>query len=306
MPRRCCRKSAVDRLACLTAFVETARLGGMAAAARKLDVPRAKVSRQIQMLEAELGAQLLVRTTRALRLTEAGAVFLESAGEALDRFEEAAQRVREGQGQVRGTLKINAPMSFGLRVLGPLLARFQKANPGIELQVALSDEFVDPVRGGFDVTLRIARLEDSSLVARRLCDAPRVLVAAPTYLAERGTPAHPQELADHACLHYGFLSSGTHWVLSRGDEVSRTIATGPICANNGDLLMQAAIDGAGIALLPRFIVDEAIAQRALEVVLCEWQAPPITVYAMYPQTRRMPVRTRRFIDFLVETLDTGA
>lgn len=292
----------MDRLACLTAFVETVRAGGMAAAARKLDVPRAKVSRQIQMLEDELGAQLLLRTTRALTLTDAGAVFLESASEALDKLSEATQRVREGQGQVRGTLKINAPMSFGVRVLAPLLPRFQKANPGLELQVALSDEFVDPVRGGFDVTLRIARLEDSSLVARRLCDAPRVLVAAPSYLAERGTPAHPSELTAHACLNYGYLSTGAHWVLSRGDAVFRITATGPVCANNGDVLMQAAIGGAGIALLPRFIVDEAIATRALAAVLPEWQAPAIAVHAVYPPTRRLPLRTRRFIDFLVEAL----
>jgi len=294
----------VDRLTCLTAFVETARSGGMAAAARKLNVSRAKVSRQIQMLEAELGAQLLVRTTRTLRLTDAGALYLESVGDALDRLEEASQRVREGQGQIRGTLRINAPMSFGLRVLGPLLAKFQNAHPGLELQIALSDEFVDTVRGGFDVTLRIARLEDSSLIARRLCDAPRVLVAAPAYLARNGAPAHPRDLAAHACLNYGYLSTGNQWTLSRGEETFRATATGPICANNGDLLMRTAIDGAGIALLPRFIVDEAVAQRALEVVLPEWRPPSITVYALYPPTRRMPARTRRFIDFLVDALNT--
>lgn len=292
----------MDRFACLTALVETVRAGGMAAAARKLDVPRAKISRQIQMLEQELGAQLLLRTTRALTLTDAGAVFLESASEALDKLNEATQRVREGQGQVRGTLKINAPMSFGVRVLAPLLPRYQRANPGLELQIALTDEFIDPVRGGFDVTLRIARLEDSSLIARRLCDAPRALVASPSYLAEHGTPSHPNALTAHACLNYGYLRTGSHWVLSRGEETVRITATGPLCANNGELLMQAALGGAGIALLPRFIVDEAIAQATLVQVLPEWQTPPIAVHAVYPPTRRMPLRTRSFLDFLVEAL----
>jgi len=150
----------MDRLACLTAFVETVRLGGMAAAARKLDVPRAKVSRQIQTLEAELGTQLLVRTTRALKLTDSGAQFLESASEALDPLEEATRRIRDGLGEARGRLTLNAPMSFGTRVLAPILPQFLASNPEIELQVTLSDELVDPVRGGFDLTLRIAHLPD--------------------------------------------------------------------------------------------------------------------------------------------------
>lgn len=293
-------------LAALTAFVETVRRGGMAAAARALGVPRARISRQIQQLESELGAQLLVRTTRALKLTEAGSVYLESAGEALDRLNEATQRVREGQGQMRGTLRINAPMSFGVRVLAPLLAPFQRANPALELQLALSDELVDPVRGGFDLTLRIAQLPDSGLVARRLCPAPRVLVAAPRYLATHGVPAHPADLLQHACLHYGYLSTGTQWTLSRGDEVYRISAPGPLCANNGEVLMQAAIGAMGIALLPRFIVDPALAARTLSVVLPEWSPPLIAVHAVYPSARRLPLRTRRFVDFLVEALSAPA
>lgn len=286
----------------LTAFVDTVRRGGMSAAARALGVPRARISRQIQSLEAELGAQLLVRTTRAIKLTEAGSLFLESASEALDRLQEASQRVREGQGQMRGTLKINAPMSFGVRVLGPLLAGFQRANPGLELQLALSDELIDPVRGGFDVTLRIAQLPDSGLVARRLCPAPRVLVAAPRYLAEHGVPTHPADLTQHQCLNYGYLSTGTQWTLTRGDEVFRVSAHGPLCANNGEVLMQAAIGAMGIALLPRFIVDGALAARALSIVLPDWSPPLISVHAVYPSHRRLPLRTRRFVDFLVEAL----
>jgi DNA-binding transcriptional LysR family regulator len=290
----------MDRLACLTAFVETARLGGMAAAARKLDVPRAKISRQIQTLEAALGAQLLVRTTRALTLTEAGGILLESASEALDKLGEAEQRVRDGQTQIRGTLRINAPMSFGVRVLAPLLPKFQRDNPLLELQVGLSDEFIDPVRGGFDVTLRIAHIADSTLVARQLCDVPRVMVAAPDYLARRGTPGHANELAGHAWLGYGYLATGGHTLLRRGDETVRVVATGPLCANNGEVLMQAAIGGLGIVLLPRFIVEEALARHALEQVLPEWRAPETAVYAMFPPTRRMPARTRRLIDYLIE------
>lgn len=292
----------MDRLACLTAFVETARLGGMAAAARKLNVPRARISRQIQTLEAELGAQLLVRTTRTLQLTEAGGILLESASEALDKLHEAEQRVRDGQTQIRGTLRINAPMSFGVRVLAPVLPKFQLDHPRLELQVVLSDEFVDPVRGGFDVTLRIAHIADSGLIARHLCDVPRVMVAAPGYLARRGTPTHAEQLAAHAWLGYGYLATGAHTLLTRGDETVRVATTGPMCANNGEVLMQAAIGGLGIVLLPHFIVAEALARRALEQVLPDWHAPATAVYAMFPPNRRMPPRTRRLIDYLVEAL----
>lgn len=292
----------MDRLACLTAFVETARLGGMAAAARKLDVPRAKISRQIQALEADLGAQLLVRTTRALTLTEAGGILLESATEALDKLAEAEQRVRDGQTEIRGTLRINAPMSFGVRILAPLLPKFQLDHPRLELQVVLSDEFIDPVRGGFDVTLRIAHITDSELVARRLCDVPRISVAAPGYLARHGTPTHPEQLAAHAWLGYGYLATGAHTLLTRGDETFRIAANGPICANNGEVLMQAAVGGLGIALLPRFIVEEALDRNALQEILPDWRAPATAVYAMFPPNRRMPARTRRLIDFLIDAL----
>jgi DNA-binding transcriptional LysR family regulator len=294
----------MDRLACLNAFVETARRGGMSAAARELGVPRARISRQIQTLEQELGVRLLSRTTRALALTDAGAQLLESASDALQRLEEATCQVREAQGIVQGKLRVNAPMSFGIRVLAPLLSAFQRANPGLELHVDLSDEFVDPVRGGYDVTLRVAQLEDSSLVARRLCDAPRVLVAAPSYLAARGTPKSPEELERHQCLSYRYLSGGSHWLLARGGKAVRIETRGPVCANNGDLLMHAAIGGSGIALLPRFIVDDAIERRALKIVMPEWQAPPIAVHAVYPSSRNMPLRTRRFIDYLIESLRT--
>lgn len=292
----------MDRLSCLTAFVETARLGGMAAAARKLNVPRAKISRQIQTLEAELGAQLLVRTTRALQLTEAGSILLESASEALDKLHEAEQRVRDGQTEIRGTVRINAPMSFGVRVLAPLLPIFQRDHPLLELQVVLSDEFVDPVRGGFDVTLRIAHIADSGLIARHLCDVPRLMVASPGYLARRGTPTHPEQLAAHAWLGYGYLATGARTLLTHGDETFRVAANGPMCANNGEVLMQAAIGGLGIVLLPRFIVEEALAGRALQEVLPDWRAPATAVYAMFPPNRRMPLRTRRLIDYLVEAL----
>ncbi|WIE47746.1 LysR family transcriptional regulator [Pseudomonas sp. GM17] len=292
----------MDRIECMRAFVVTVDANGFAAAARAMDVPRSKVSKQIQALEEAIGVQLLHRTTRSLHLTEAGAEYYESAREVLAAVDEAEQRARDGIGELRGVLRVNAPMSFGLRRLGPLVPLFHEQHPNIELQLVLSDQQVDPVRGGFDVTIRIASLADSSMVAKLLAPAPRIMVASPDYLKRAGTPQTPRDLTAHQCLNYGYLQSGVSLQLSNGKDTQRVHVTGPLHANNGDLLAQAAEAGMGIALLPDFIVADALAAGRLVPVLCEWQAPPISIHAVYPSARRVPQKTRAFIEFLVAQL----
>ncbi len=188
----------MDRIECMRAFVATVGANGFAAAARAMDVPRSKVSKQIQALEEAIGVQLLLRTTRSLHLTEAGAEYYESARELL----------RDGIGELRGVLRVNAPMSFGLRRLGRLIPLFHREHPNVELQLVLSDQQVDPVKGGFDVTIRIASLPDSSMIAKLLAPAPRIMVASPDYLQRAGIPTTPRELSAHQCLNYGYLQSG--------------------------------------------------------------------------------------------------
>ena len=249
----------MDRIECMRAFVVTVGENGFAAAARAMDVPRSKVSKQIQALEDAIGVQLLQRTTRSLHLTEAGAEYYDAAREVLASLDEAEQRARDGIGELRGVLRVNAPMSFGLRRLGRLVPLFHQLHPNIELQLVLSDQQVDPVRGGFDVTIRIASLPDSSMVARLLAPAPRIMVAAPAYLARAGVPQVPRDLSQHQCLNYGYLQSGVSLQLSNGKDTQRVTVTGPLHANNGDLLAQAAEAGMGIALLPNFIVEDALA-----------------------------------------------
>jgi len=292
----------MDRIDCMRAFVATVGANGFAAAARAMDVPRSKVSKQIQALEEAIGVQLLQRTTRSLHLTEAGAEYYEAARELLASLDETEQRARDGVGELRGVLRVNAPMSFGLRRLGPLIPLFHQQHPNVELQLVLSDQQVDPVRGGFDVTIRIASLPDSSLVARLLAPAPRIMVASPAYLARAGTPQTPKDLTNHQCLNYGYLQSGVSLQLSNGKEAQRVNVTGPLHANNADLLAQAAQAGMGIALLPDFIVEDALAAGTLVPVLCEWQAPAISINAVYPSSRRVPQKTRAFIEFLVKAL----
>lgn len=295
----------MDRIECMRAFVQTVRSNGFAAAARVLNVPRSKVSKQIQSLEEALGVQLLMRTTRSLHLTTAGTEYYEAARDVLASLDEAEQHVRDGVAQLNGSLRINAPVSFGVRVLAPLIPKFHQQHPHVELQIALNDQQVDPVRGGYDLTIRIATLPDSSLVARPLMPAPRVLIAAPSYLAHAGLPQSPQDLVEHACLHYGASHYGTTLALTRGHETQRVHTNGPLLADNGDVLATAAEAGMGIALLPTFIVDDAIRAGRLVIVLPEWRAPAITVNAVCASGRRIPAKTRRFIDFLVAELAAG-
>jgi DNA-binding transcriptional LysR family regulator len=298
----------MDRIECMRAFVATVGANGFAAAARALDVPRSKVSKQIQALEEAIGVQLLQRTTRSLHLTEAGAEYYDACRDVIASLDEAEQRARTGMGEIRGVLRVNAPMSFGLSRLGPLIPRFNELHPNVELQVVLSDQQVDPVKGGFDVTIRIASLPDSSMVARSLAPAPRIMVASPAYLEREGTPQTPKDLANHQCLSYGYLQSGVSLQLCNGKETQRVTVSGPLHANNGDILAQAAVAGMGIALLPNFIIERAVADGRLVPVLCDWQAPAISVNAVYPSSRRVPMKTRAFIDFLVQELsvESGA
>ena len=292
----------MDRIECMRAFVEAVKANGFAAAARTLDVPRSKVSKQIQSLEEELGVQLLMRTTRSLHLTSAGSEYFEAARDILAAIDEAEQRAQAGTGQLKGVLRINAPMSFGIRVLAPLIPAFNAQHPEVELEVVLADQVVDPIQGGFDVTVRIASLSDSSLAARTIMPAPRLLVASPAYLQRAGTPQMPADLENHAFLEYGYPGSGSTLLLTRGNESARVRTSGPLSANNGDMLAIAAEAGMGITLLPTFIVGDAVEAGRLVPMLADWRAPPIAVNAVFPSARRMPQKARAFIDFMAASL----
>ena len=291
----------MDQIECMRAFVEAVRANGFAAAARVLDVPRSKVSKQVKALEAALGVQLLMRTTRSLHLTEAGATYYEDAQEVLAALDEADERARGTTG-IRGIIRCNVPVSFGMRVLGDLVPRFLARYPDVELQVSLTDHLVDPIRGGFDVTIGIADLPDSSLASRRIMPAARSLLASPDYIARHGAPESPEDVATRPFLNYGGLQGGLTIQLTCDRKVKRVRTRGPVMADNGDFLTIMAEAGLGIVLVPDFISQEAVDAGRLVPVLEDWKAPPIAVHALFPQSRNMPLRLRRFLDFLVEEL----
>ncbi|MBR0714702.1 LysR family transcriptional regulator [Bradyrhizobium liaoningense] len=298
----------MDKLASLRAFVKVVDSGSFAEAGRQLRLSRSAISKYIADLEESLGVQLLNRTTRHASPTESGQHYYERALVILGEIEAADQAVTQSQSAPRGLLRVNAPMSFGTMRLGPVLADFMAKYPELQLQLVLSDDLLDPVQDGFDVTLRIAELESSSLIARKIMPIERLICASPDYIKRHGTPAHPQDLRTHVSLTYGFLLTGNQWKLTGADGVHWIQPTWSLCVNNAEVLRDVAIKGRGLALLPTFIAEEALKRGELQPVLEKYAAPPLALYAVYPPTRHLSVKVRLFIDFLVERFgrDGGA
>ena len=290
----------MDKLTSIKAFTRVVQHGSFAAAARELRLSRSAVSKYVIELEQELGAQLLVRTTRSASPTENGQAYYERCIAILADLDEADLAVARLQSEPRGLLRVNAPMSFGTLHLGRAVADFMERHPQLQIQLVLSDQLIDPVQEGFDVTLRIADLPSSSLIARKIAPALRVVCAAPSYLARRGVPQHPDDLRQHDCLDYGYLATGNQWKLTGADGDHWIHIPWTLCTNNGEVLRDAAVKGRGIALLPTFIVGADLQEGSLRSILTDYAAPEISIYAIYPQTRYLSVKVRVFIDFLIE------
>jgi len=290
----------MDKLNSIRAFTKVVQHSSFAAAARDLRLSRSAVSKHVMELEQELGVQLLSRTTRSVTATENGQAYYERCLAILSDLEEADLSATRLQAEVRGLLRINAPMSFGTLHLARAVADFMEKYPDLRIQLLLSDQQVDPVQEGFDVTLRIADLPSSSMIARRIAPARRAICASPSYLARHGTPKHPDDLRGHACLTYGHLATGNQWKLTGPDGDHWIAIPWTLCTNNAEVLRDAAVQGRGIALLPTFIAGADFQQGRLATILPGYQAPEISIYAIYPETRHLSLKVRVFIDFLVE------
>lgn len=290
----------MDKLASIRAFTRVVAHGSYSQAARELRLSRSAVSKHVIDLEEALGVQLLNRTTRHVAPTENGQAYYDRCVAILADLEEADLAVSRLQAEPRGLLRVNAPMSFGTIHLGRALGAFMTANAGLQVQLNLSDELIDPVEGGYDVTLRIADLPSSSLVARRIAPVEVVLCAAPAYLADRGAPRHPDDLRDHDCLNYGNQATGNQWRLTGPDGAVHWVPVPwRLSCNNGDVLRDAAVGGCGIALLPTFILGDAVRRGALRTVLDGYAPPPRALHAIWPPNRHLSAKVRLFVDFLV-------
>ena len=290
----------MDRLALLQTYVAVVYTGSFTAAAARLGLSRAMASRHVQVLEDRLGVRLLHRTTRRVSPTEPGLGFLERARRLLAYFDDAETEARGERAAPRGTLRVNAPVSFGRAHLAAALPGFLARHPGLSVELMVNDRVVDLIEEGFDVAVRIGRLADSTLVARRLKTISIGLAASPDHLARHGTPAEPADLARHAWLGYAYSATGSLRLIGPGGREETVRVGGPLAANNGDILAEAAAGGAGIVLQPDFILAPFIAAGRLTPVLPQWQGPPLGLYAVHHQSRHVAAKVRAFVDHLAE------
>jgi len=293
----------MDRFSEMQMFVRIVEAGSLSGAADRMNIAKSAVSRRLTELEARLGVALLRRTTRRINLTDSGMAYYERCQRILADVEETERAISQTHGELRGTLRVALPLSFGLRQLAPLINAFMTRHPEVRFDLDFNDRQVDLLQEGIDVAIRIAELDDSSLIARRLAPIPHIVCASPDYLANHGTPRQAADLANHAGLIYGNTNSPNVWTYrAPTGEMGTVRLPVKLRANNGDMLLQAAIAGAGVLLIPTFFLPDALQNDQLRPLLTDHQWPQLNVYAVYPPTRHLSTRVRALIDFLADAL----
>lgn len=295
----------MDRLQAMQVFRAVIESGSFAGGARRLGVSNAMVSKQVSRLEETLGVRLLVRTTRRLQLTAEGERYLTTATRLLDELQELEAGIGEQRGEVRGRLRLSAPVDFGARSLMPALQAFEAAHPAVSLDLVLEDRRVDPLAEDFDLVVRIGELEDSCLIARPLMRMPLHLYASPGYLRRHGTPQHPRDLKNHRCLHYTLSRHGLYWPFWVDGGIYRWRLQPALSCNNGRALVEAAVLGMGLTLKPASLAAPEERTGQLVRVLEAFEMPPLDVHLLYAERDYMPARLRALIDALLDYFGEG-
>ena len=283
-------------------FCQVMESGSFTAAAEQLGLSKQFVSRRLIQLEDRLGVRLLNRSTRRLDVTPLGQSYYESALRLLGEVEQVEQGIAGQNSEPRGTIRLSAPLSFARAHLGCLLPQFLQRHPQVSVEVDLSDRPVDLIGEGYDLVLRIGTLEDSTLIARRIASIQRVYCASPDYLALRGTPLQPDDLAQHDCLPYGH-GRQVQWRFK--GKVQALNVSGRMRVNNGELLRDTAIAGLGVTYLPTFIVGDALKDGRLITILDDFAPEALTLSAVYPQHRQSSRPVQALVEFLRERLASG-
>lgn len=297
----------MDRLQCDRMFIAVMELGSFAKAAERLAISSGQASKLISRLEQELGVQLFKRSTRSLAPTEVGQAYYERIRRLLDDLDELDDSIRNASRQPSGRLRISVPVTFGQSQLASSLIAFSRRYPDIDLDVRFSDRSVSIVDEGFDLALRIGRLDDSSLIARKLCDVRIVTLASPDYLSQHGTPLHTRDLASHHCIIDTNFRDPYRWpYLDEQGKPLDLAVNGRLKFSNADVCLAAACAGLGIARLPTFVAANALKQQQVVALLEAYEVPPLGLYALYPPARHLAHSSRAFIDFLVSRFALGA
>ena len=288
----------MDRFQEMRAFVAVVDAGSFVRAAEELALSKTAVSRLVADLETRLGTRLMHRTTRKLSLTQEGEVFAERCRQLLEGVAEAEAELTAQSTEAIGQLRVNVPVSFGLLHLAPLWAAFMALHPKVALDVTLSDRVVDLVEEGYDLAVRIARLQTSTLISRQITSTRLILCASPEYLRRHGSPSHPSELAQHSVIAYSLLAMGDHWAFE-GPEGAVTAKVNPrMRTNSGDTCCAAAVQHQGIVLQPTFLVGPHISSGALVEILPQFRSIELGIYVVYPTRKYLTPKVRALIDFL--------
>ena len=282
----------------LRAFIRLVEVRSFTQVARELRVKQSTISKWLAAMEAELGVQLIDRTTRSHRVTEAGRLFYESAKQMVDAYDSAVAALQEDQSTLRGRLRLSLPVVFGKLYVVPLVARFLRLHPELEVEMQLTDRYVSLVEEGFDLAIRVGVPSDSSLISHNLGNCVRRLVASPEYLKRRGTPQTPSDLAQHHCLAHTELSTNPTWVLSKAGQSHRVAVRGRASVNNSEAALALCKSGLGVCLLASWLVDTEISAGHLLELMPTYVAPAAPVCALSPPGHHLPRRTRALVEFL--------
>jgi len=292
----------MDTMHALRVFVRTVELGSLSAAAREFGTTQPTVSKWLAQLERQLRVRLFERSTRGLAPTEGGQRFYADTKRIVEQFDAAVGDVQGMTGQAAGLLRINAPVALGQFRINAMVQRFMAAHPAIDVELILNDRFVDLVEEGVDVAFRLGGTLPPDAIGRRLATVPRFLAAAPAYLARRGVPAVPDDLATHDVVRFAWTPGNTV-ELARGAERARLPAASRFRVNNALAIREALLLGSGIGICPDWLIRDLLEEGRLVRVLEEWSAPPQDLVLLYPSRQFQPLRARLFIDFAVEAFD---
>jgi DNA-binding transcriptional LysR family regulator len=296
----------MDRLLSMSVFVKAVEAGSFSAAGDALQMSSQLVGKHIQGLEQHLGVRLLNRTTRRQHLTDFGQHYYEHVKNILAEVDAAEGLAAESLGTPRGRLRINAPVSFGIHALGGRLPAYLAANPEVNVDMSLTNRYVDLIDEGFDAIFRIGTLSDSGLIARPLAPYRLVLCAAPAYLAQHPTITQPEDLTAHECLGFPYTELRSHWSFESGEDLITVPVSGRFVVDNGEALLSAALSGMGLLLQPWELVQPQVKAGLLVPLLPEYTIPSRPMHILYAPDRRMTPKLRSFIDFIVANFGKNA
>lgn len=290
----------------LAAFIAVAETGSFTDAAKKLGRDASVISRRVSMLEQQLGVRLLSRTTRRVALTDVGVLYHRRVQTLLDELASASREASDVAASPQGLVKVSIPVTFGRLWVAPILPSFLARHPQIRIDAHFSDRLVDVVAEGFDVAIRVGRLRDSSLTSRKIASYRNLLVAAPDYLAAHGTPRTPTDLFDHACLGFSGHADWPNWPLTKDGKRKTVRPSGPLIADNSEVVLMAAIEGAGITFMPDWLTGPAMRAGRLVEVMTGWGGKADGgVYAVLPPGRLVPTKSRLFVDEIAKSIKAG-